>query len=119
MDATCPCPGCGGHLLRCISPPGVVDTDTQGTWKGVYGTDGYILAAFTGFQDGGIDSSQPAELHQQLHRQWPQPLELGDGHFRMPTICSSPAAACGTSAAGIPTPAGRSPSFPAKAGPSI
>ena len=31
-----------------ISPAATVDTTTQGSWVGVYGTQGYILASFTG-----------------------------------------------------------------------
>ena len=31
-----------------ITPAGTVDTTTQGTWRGVYGADGYILFSFNG-----------------------------------------------------------------------
>ena len=47
----------GASSSGSISPPGVVDTATQGTWQGVYGTDGYILAAFDGGGASGADRS--------------------------------------------------------------
>ncbi len=37
-----------------ISPAATVDTTTQGSWVGVYGTQGYILASFDGTTDRAL-----------------------------------------------------------------
>ena len=53
MAGTCFAVILGGEARGAISPPATIDTTTQGSWYGTYGSEGYILCSFSGAAGGG------------------------------------------------------------------
>ena len=84
-----------------ITPAGTIDTTTQGTWKTVYGNDGYILFSFTGTPvPGGTDAASLPSYISNYSTNMERLAWAANTSDAM--TCSSPAGALAISAASTP-----------------